>query len=191
MWGSNDLESMSSNRWLMESGGARSAGVPACRYFGRWEGHFDMIAVFDGPKQTSRVSIMHVFPSTPGVWGPNQARIASDRRDLLSRLLFVDTRVDSELSSNCTWRVGESSSSSRIVWLPEGNSMFPWKDTSSVCLEAIRWLWGCRLWEGLADDIWARNSSFSFLSHLVWWIRDYIYQSFLRWRISMPSHQSK
>ena len=51
----------------MESGGARSAGVPAYRYFGGWEGHSDMIVAFDGPRWTSRVSTMHVFPSTPGV----------------------------------------------------------------------------------------------------------------------------
>ena len=167
MWGSNDLESMSSNRWLTESSGARSAGVSACLYFGGWEGHSDMIVAFEGPRRASKVISMHGFPPTLGVWDPSQARIVLDRPDLLSCLIFVDTRVESKLSSNYTWRVGENSSSYCIVWLPKGNSTFPWKDTSSVRFEAIRWLRGCRLWEGLADDIWACNSSFSFLSHLV------------------------
>ena len=55
-----------------------------------------MIATVEWPKWASRDSAMHGFPPTLSVWGPSQARIASNSRDLLSRLLFADTRVELE-----------------------------------------------------------------------------------------------
>ena len=191
MWGSNSVDNMSSNRRLTKLGRARSVGVPAYCCLGGWEGHSNIIVVIEGPRRASRVSTMHGFAFMPGVWGPSWARIASDRRDLLSRLLFVDTRVKLVLSSYCTWQAGENSFSNRVVWLLEENSTFLRKNVSSVCLEAILWLCDCWLWERLVDDIWARNSSFSFLSRIVWRMRDYIFWSLSLWHISIFSSQTK
>ena len=73
-----------------------------------------MIATVKGPKQASRVLVAQGFPPMPGDWGPNEARITSDSHDLLSHLLLVDNWVESELSSNSTYRVGESLSSGCI-----------------------------------------------------------------------------
>ena len=153
MWGSNDVESMSSSRRLTEPGGTRSVGAPICRYFSGWEGHSDMNVVVEWPRLAFRVSTMPSFPFTPSVWGPNRARIASDRRDIQSHLLFVDTQVESKLLSSCIWQADENFFLDHVVWLSKRNSVFPRKYALSVCLETIRWLWGCRLWEGPDDDI--------------------------------------
>ena len=182
---------MSSNHRLMELGGAWSVRVPACCCLGEWEGHSEMISAIEGPRRVSMVFSMHGFSPMPGVWGPSWACITSDRCDLLSRFLFVDTWVESKLLSNCTWRAGESSFSDRVVWLLEGNFAFSGKDASSVRLEAIHWLWGYRHWEGPIYDFWARNSSFSSLSHLVWRSRDCICRSLLCGRLSILSRQAK
>ena len=166
-------------------------GVPTCRCLGGWEGHSDMIIVARRPKRASKVSTMPGFPSMPNVWGPNCACIASDRRDLPSRLLIVDSWVKSMLLSSCTWRVGENSSSYRVLWLPMENYAFFGKDVSSICLEVVRWVCCCQLWEGPVDDIWVHNSSFSSLSRLVWRSRDCICWSLSRWHLSILSHQAK
>ena len=60
------MESMSSNRRLTELGRARSIGVSTCQCFGRWEGHYEMIATVKGPKQASRVLVAQGFPPMPG-----------------------------------------------------------------------------------------------------------------------------
>ena len=141
----NCVEKMSFNCQLTDSGGARSAGALVCRCFGGWKGYFNMIATSERPRQASRISTMLSFPSTPCVWGPNRAHIASDRCDLWSHFLFVDTQVESELSSSCTWQAGENFSSDHVMWLPKGNSVFLGKNASSIRLEAVHWLWGCQL----------------------------------------------
>ena len=153
MWWSNDMESMSSNRKLTEPGGAQYPGAPIYRCFGGWKGHSDMNVAVEGSRQAFRVSTMPGFPSTPSIWGLNRARIAFDRRDLWSHLLFVDTQVELELSSSYIWRAGENFSSYNVVWLSKRNSAFPGKDASSIRFEVVCWLWGYRLWEGLDDDI--------------------------------------
>lgn len=185
------MESVSSNRRLIELGGAWSVGVLACRCLGEWGGHFDIIVATEGPRRASKVSIMPDFPYMPSVWGSNQARIAFDRRNLLLRLIFVNTWVKSVSSSNYTWWAGKNSSSDHVVWLPEGNFTFPRKDALLVRLEVVLWLCGCWLWERPANDIWACNSSFSYLSRLVRWSRDCICRSLSRWCLFILSCQSK
>ena len=132
----NDVESMSSNCQLMEPRGTRFVGAPSCYYLGRWEDHSNIIVVTEGPRWASRVFTMPNFPSMLDVWGPNRACIVFDRLDLLSRLLFVDTWVESVLSSSCAWWAGKNSSLNRVVWLPKGNFAFLGKDAPSVHLKA-------------------------------------------------------
>ena len=93
MWGSNGIEIMSSNRRLPKSGVARFAGGPSYYYLSRWEGHSNIIVVTEGLRRASRFSTMSGFPSMTGVWGPNRARITSNRRDYLSHLFFTDTQL--------------------------------------------------------------------------------------------------
>ena len=93
MWRSNGIEIMSSNRRLPKSGVARFAGDPPYYCLSRWEGDSNIIVATEGLRRASRVSTMSGFPSMPGVWGPNRARITSDRRDYLSHLFFTDTQL--------------------------------------------------------------------------------------------------
>ena len=61
------MESMSSSHQLTEPGRAQSVEVSACRCFGSWEGHSDMIATVERPRRAFRVSTTHGFPPMPGV----------------------------------------------------------------------------------------------------------------------------
>ena len=57
-----------------------------------------MVGVTGGLGYTSQVAAVGGL-SLPGAYGPSLARIASDNWGLLSRCLFDETRVESELSS--------------------------------------------------------------------------------------------
>lgn len=64
-------------------------------------------------------------------------RIASNSCDLLSRLLFAETRVESELSSSGAWQAGGNLSSYYNFCSSDGNFAFLGYDASSFCLEFV------------------------------------------------------
>ena len=57
-----------------------------------------MMGAAEGPGYASWAMVVHDL-SLPGACGPNFARIASDNWALLLHCIFVETRVESELSS--------------------------------------------------------------------------------------------
>ena len=65
-------------------------------------------------------------------------RIALDSCDLLSRLFFVEMRVELELSSGSVGQVGGNFSFRLYLLTIKGNLTFPGKDTSLFCLEFDR-----------------------------------------------------
>ena len=131
------------------------------------------------------------FPPMPSIWGPSLARIASDSWDFLLRLIFAETRVESKLSSGCTWQASGDFCSDCIPCSLWKNSAFLGYVTSSFWLELAHWLLGCWLRGGVDEDTWIHNTSLSSLSLLVSWSRTCICLSFLRWRLSIFSRQLK
>ena len=151
---------------------------------GGWGGQSSMTVAPEDPRQTSWVVATCYLPLMPGIWGPNRAHIVLDSCDLLSRLLFVEMRVESKLSSSGVGTVGGSFSLGNASWLL-GN------DTSSFCLEFVRLLLGCQLWERPDEDTWICKTSFSSLSLLVSRSRVFTCRSLSCWRLSMFSRYSK
>ena len=76
-------------------------------------------------------------PSLPGACGPNLARIASNNWGLLSRCLFDETRVESELSSYCARYVGKGPSLGHTPCTLGEGSAFPGYVASWSCLELV------------------------------------------------------
>ena len=143
---------MSSNYRLIESGEARVNNT-SIYCLGSWEGCSDTFATTRGLRWALKVSDIRGYTSIPGVEGPNRAHIVSDKYDLLSRLLFLDTQVKLVSSFDWAWWAGEDSSSDCLEQLPKENFMPPGWDASTIRLKVVCQLWVCRLWEGLAVDL--------------------------------------
>ena len=124
IWGLNDVESMSSNYWLIESGGAH-VNSTSIYSLGSWEGCSDTFATTRGLRWALKVSDIRGYTSIPGVEGPNWAHIASDKYDLLSPLLFLDAQVKLVSSFDWAWWAGEDSSLDCLKQLPNENFMPP------------------------------------------------------------------
>ena len=80
-------------------GGALLTISPSTCYSGGCGGLFGMMSAVEEPEYASWALATRGF-SISGVCGPNLARIASDSWDFVSRLIFYETRVESELSSH-------------------------------------------------------------------------------------------
>ena len=63
IWGLNNVENMSSNRWLIELGEARVIGVSAYCWFGGWEGHPNVVVVAVYPRRALKFFDMRGYPS--------------------------------------------------------------------------------------------------------------------------------
>ena len=105
--------------------------------------------------------------SLPGACGPNLVRIASDNWGLLSRCLFDETRVESELSSCGERYVGKGPSLGSTPRISREGSTIPGYAISWLCLEFVHWPLGHWSRGGPEDETWILNTSFSSLSLLV------------------------
>ena len=105
--------------------------------------------------------------SLPGACGLSLTCIASNNWGLLSRCLFDETRVESELSSCGAWYIGKGRSWGRSLRISRATPMVPGYATPWLSLEFAPWPLNRWSWGGPEDETWIRNTSFSSLSLLV------------------------
>ena len=159
------VESMSSNRRLMEPGGVAVSGFPSAHGFGWWGACPRETGKFEGLRQAPGAVVAYDL-FLLGAWGPSLARIASDIWGLFSCFLFEEMWVELELSSRGIRRAGIGSSAGHASCASGGRLTFPGYMASWSYLG----LRGC--WQGRgSEETWTLNMAFSSLSLLVFEVR--------------------